>query len=106
VHRKGGTKAERDAAEEEFHSFAKQTYDALAIDENASSLKLLCRLDISVMLNQVTGRLDYFVNEVERGCLVCLFGSVGDGVFPAHKIGDEMLDNIIDMLDEWYSVSE
>jgi hypothetical protein len=97
-----GTKAERDAAEQEFHGFAKETYDALARDENASLLKLLCRLDLSVMLNQETGRLDYLVNEVKRGCLVCLFGSVGDGVFPAHRIGDEMCNNIIDMLDEWY----
>jgi hypothetical protein len=97
MYREGGTKAER-----EFHEFAQKTYNTLVEDGTASSLKLLCRLDISVMFNK--GKLQYFVNEVERGVLVSLFGGVGDIDHSAEKIGDEMRDHIISLLDDWYAL--
>ncbi|KDQ05835.1 hypothetical protein BOTBODRAFT_182182 [Botryobasidium botryosum FD-172 SS1] len=59
-------------------TFVYDTYKALCRVEgrrlNASSLSLhqIARLDIGVMRG-TTGRLDYFVNEVERGSLVSLF---------------------------------
>jgi hypothetical protein len=101
MYREGGTLHERSFALQEFHNFAKRTYDALVEGNNASSLWLLCRLDISVMFNRDTGVLDYFVNEVERGVLVCLFAGVGECVYPAQKVGDEMKGHIMKMLDDW-----
>jgi hypothetical protein len=59
------TLCERLFALQEFHDFAQHTYDALIEGNNTSSLRLLCRLDISVMFNRDTGELNYFVNEVE-----------------------------------------
>jgi hypothetical protein len=103
MYREGGTLRERSFALQEFHEFAKHTYDSLVEGNDTSSLRLLCRLDISVMFNRDTGKLNYFVNEVERGVLVCLFASVGECVYPAQKIGDEMQGHIMKMLDDWHS---
>jgi hypothetical protein len=94
-------------AKAEFDRFAQATYDALVSDIKANdtaSLTLLCRLDISAMFNESSEMLEYFVNEVERGCLVCLFGNVGDGLYSPHRIGDELREHILDALDQWYNV--
>jgi hypothetical protein len=86
--REGGTTTQLAAAREELETFARVNYNALIEDgQSNESLTFMCRLDIGVMLNPTTGILEYFINEVERGCLICLFGGVGGG--KANRIGDE-----------------
>lgn len=108
--RRGGTKRKRNIAEEQLRAFALTTYTALIEKEkedfpspHQSSLELMCRLDIGVMMNSQTGRLDYFVNEVERGCLVCLFSSIGEGNYLPHRAADEMFEGVVRLLDRIYS---
>jgi hypothetical protein len=91
--REGGTKESRAEGEAQLYSFAQVTLEALIqIEEEElgledSSLRLFCRMDISVIDNGRDG-LDYFVNEVERGPLVALYG-VGP-CHPASRVGDEL----------------
>lgn len=61
----------------ELNGFAKANLAALSKMEKQStgvqsSLDLFCRLDLGVIQTE-NGRLNYFVNEVERGPNVCLW---------------------------------
>jgi hypothetical protein len=49
---------------------------------SASSMDIFCRMDIG-MIQTEDGSLDYFVNEVEKGINVCLWG----GEVAPHLIG-------------------
>lgn len=49
---------------------------------SASSMDIFCRMDIG-MIKKEDGSLDYFVNEVEKGINVCLWG----GEVAPHLIG-------------------
>ncbi|KDQ06085.1 hypothetical protein BOTBODRAFT_271426 [Botryobasidium botryosum FD-172 SS1] len=76
--RDNASPAEEASALAHLKSFVHKTYIALCQIEarrlNGSSLSLqqIARFDISVIQNQ-TGGLDYFVNEVERGTTLSLF---------------------------------
>ena len=51
------------------------------------------------MKNNSSGKWEYFVNEVERGFLPCLFGSLGPSLIC--RAADEMED-MIKLLDVMY----
>jgi hypothetical protein len=64
-------------AKEELFHFVRKTILALVDKEQrqfqtCSSLKEFCRVDVGVIRTE-DGRLEYFVNEVERGINVCLW---------------------------------
>ena len=46
----------------------------------------------------MTERFEYFVNEVERGNLVCLFGVKSNGSFLTQQFGDEMREVVLKLL--------
>ena len=93
----GGTVRERQEAKDELRDFAERTYDALMSEQPGSSLSFMCRLDIGVMLNQETKKFEYFVNEVERGNLICIFGMITKNPY---RFGDETREVILEYLDE------
>jgi hypothetical protein len=74
----GCTDDERKLARKEWEDFALRTYNTI-IDDSQSSLCFMCHLNISVMMNPNTQRLKYFMNELERGTLICLFSVIGNG---------------------------
>ena len=88
--RQGGSIDERRAADEELHKFCFKTLNALVHRErfDDSSLKLVCRLDISLIWS-ADGTLNYFVNEVERGIAVCFFGNV-ETDYLVDRVADEL----------------
>jgi hypothetical protein len=86
----------------ELEDFALKTYNAI-VDDSQSSLRLMCRLDIGVMMNKETQRLEYFVNELERGSLICIFAVIGDGMYIPHRFGDETRGALLKLLDNHYS---
>jgi hypothetical protein len=90
LERIGGSIEQRRHADEELHAFTLTTFKALVEKEGFgdSSLDLICRFDISVIENG-SGTLDYFVNEVERGVAVCLFSSV-DTDHVTERVADEL----------------
>lgn len=100
--REGGTKEQRRLAQMELEDFALKTYNAI-VDDGQSSLRFMCRLDISVMMNKETQQLEYFVNELERGTLICLFAVIGDGRYIPHRFGDETREALLKLLDNHYS---
>lgn len=64
----------------ELLNFVEKTYRSLLQLEKGkypteSSLQQICRFDVSIMRND-SGDLQYFVNEVERGCLICFFSHI------------------------------
>jgi len=100
--REGGTSKQLKAARNELENFASTTYRALIDGGQSESLTFMCRIDIGVMHNPASERLEYFVNEVERGCLISLFGSLADGKYPAHRIGDETREVLVQKLTDHY----
>jgi hypothetical protein len=99
--------AQREASRKQLYDFARQTYQGLIDRERVnfkspsqSSIELICRLDVGIMRNESTGKWEYFVNEVERGFLVCLFGSLEHS--PMREAADEMMEDIIKLLDMMY----
>jgi hypothetical protein len=100
--REGGTYDERKFAQKELEDFALRTYNAI-VDNSQSSLRFMCRLDIGVMMNPNTQRLEYFINELERGTLICLFSVISDGMYMPHRFGDESREAVLRMLDSHYS---
>jgi hypothetical protein len=104
--REGGSRASREAAETQLYTFAEGTLKeliALELDElglKDSSLQLFCRMDISIIDND-RGGLDYFVNEVERGPLVALYG--GGPCHHAARVGDELGELLPLWLDKRFS---
>jgi hypothetical protein len=105
--RQGGTFKQIENGKLEFENFAKSTYKALIKAEpfNPSSLKQICRIDISVIMNPATDRFEYFVNEVERGHLICLFGHMTDNTFSPQLVGDQTGDLIERFLDNYYDIA-
>jgi hypothetical protein len=99
--REGGTLEQRKDAIAELHDFALKTYHAI-VDDSQSSLHFMCRLDIGVMMNQETQRLEYFVNELERGVAICLFGIINDGLYITHRFGDQTMHGLLRLLDDHY----
>jgi hypothetical protein len=89
MNRRGGSIDQRHLADQELYNFALTTLEALIQREgfSDSSLSLICRLDISVMWNK--GRLQYFVNEVERGACICLFASIPN-FGTVERVADEL----------------
>jgi hypothetical protein len=91
--REGGSRTSREAGEAQLYHFAEVTLKVLIQMEEEevglddSSLRLFCRMDISIIDNG-RGGLDYFINEVERGPLVVLYG-LGP-CHPAARVGDEL----------------
>ena len=85
-------------ADEEMSTFCLTTLKALVEKEGFedSSLDLICRLDISVIEN-ASGELDYFVNEVERGIAICLFSSV-DTDHVTERVADELGPLLVDWI--------
>ena len=100
--REGGTSEQRHYARTELENFALKTYNAIA-DNSRPSLRLMCRLDIGVMMNNETQQLEYFVNELERGSLICIFGVIDDGMYMAHRLGDDTKQAVLKFLDNHYS---
>jgi hypothetical protein len=100
--REGGTSKQLKFARDELEAFASTTYRALIDGGQSESLTFMCRIDIGVMHNPETERLEYFVNEVERGCLVSLFGSLADGRNPAYRIGDQTREVLVQKLVDYY----
>jgi hypothetical protein len=99
--------AQREASRKQLYDFAQQTYQGLIDRERVnfkspsqSSIELICRLDVGIMRNESTGKWEYFVNEVERGFLLCLFGSLGHSLM--REAADEMMEDIIKLLDMMY----
>ena len=90
MERRGGTVKERRAADEELHNFCLKTLNALVQRERFpdSSLQLICRMDIS-LIRAADGTLNYFVNEVERGIAICLFGCVRED-YVVDRVADEL----------------
>lgn len=105
--REGGTFEEIEHGISEFQNFATSTYQALLKAEpfNPSSLEHICRIDISVMMNPLTKRFEYFVNEIERGHLICLFGYMVDNSFTPQLVGDQTGDVIANFLDNYYNTT-
>jgi hypothetical protein len=99
----GGTLRQIARGKEEFEDFVLRTYKALLAAESFSphSLEHIGRFDIGVMWNPTTEVLEYFVNEVERGVLVCLFGYLVD-VYSTDKVGDQTAEHLIRTLDRYY----
>ena len=100
--REGGTSSQIKAARNELETFANTTYHALVDGGQSESLTFMCRIDIGVMYNPASERLEYFVNEVERGCLISLFGNLADGKFPALRIGDETREVLLQKIRDYY----
>jgi hypothetical protein len=105
--REGGTIEEISKGRFEFENFAKSTYRALLKVEpfKSSSLKQICRIDIGVIMNPATNRFEYFVNEVERGHQICLFGHMTDNTFSPQLVGDQTRESIERFLDNFYEVA-
>jgi hypothetical protein len=101
MYRRGGTREEIEKGLAELVKFAQDTYHSLLRIEgyNPSSLEQMCRLDISVMINPETARFEYFVNEVERGPLICLFAYLHYGFYTAERAGDETREYMLKFLD-------
>ena len=100
--REGGTKKQRHLAKMELEDFALKTYNAI-VDDGHSSLRFMCRLDIGVMMNKEIQQLEYFVNELERGALICIFSVIGEGSYIPHRFGDETREALLKLLDNHYS---
>jgi hypothetical protein len=100
--REGGTNEQRRHARTELEDFALKTYNAI-VDDSQPSLRFMCRLDIGVMMNDETQQLEYFVNELERGALICIFGVINDGMYMTHRFGDETKQTLLKLLDNHYS---
>jgi hypothetical protein len=105
--REGGTMVQRAGSRKELFDFVQHTYQSLIDREqlnfnspSQSSIELMCRMDVGIMRNQCTGQWEYFVNEVERGFLPCLFGSLGPSLIS--RAADEMMEDIIQLLDMMY----
>jgi hypothetical protein len=98
LERIGGSIEQRRNADEEMHAFCLTTLKALLEKEGFedSSLDLICRLDISV-IEDGSGNLDYFVNEVERGVAICLFSSV-DTDHVTERVADELGPLLVDWI--------
>jgi len=105
--RQGGTFEEICEGKWELENFANSTYNGLLEAEpfNPSSLQHICRIDIGVMMNPATNHFEYFVNEVERGHLICLFGDMVDDGFIPQLVGDQTADVIKQFLDNEYDVA-
>ena len=90
LERVGGSIDQRQYADAEMSGFCLTTLKALVEKEGFedSSLNMICRLDISVIQN-ASGQLDYFVNEVERGVAICMFSSV-DTDHVTERVADEL----------------
>lgn len=99
--REGGTLVERTKARAELEEFAMATYNALVNDRPDSSIRIMCRLDVGVMMNS-NNHLEYFVNELEQGCTMSLFGVISDGNFLPHRLGDETKGLLVTWLDNYY----
>lgn len=95
--RLGGTMSECQAAKKELRDFAEKTYNALMSEQPGSSLSFMCRLDIAVMMNAATQRFEYFVNEIERGNLICIFGMITRSPY---RFGDETREVVLKYLDK------
>lgn len=95
--RSGGSVRERTTAFEEFKEFAEKTFKALMLEQPDSSLTFMCRLDIGVMMNPATQQFEYFVNEVERGNLICLFGIIQSSIY---RFADETREVLLEYLDD------
>jgi len=97
--REGGSMEQLRIARAEFDQFVQATYDALLVHLHPTPLHFMCRMDISVMMNPTTQRLDYFVNEVEQSPTLSIFGILGDGLYMAHRFGDETKGVLLRWLD-------
>lgn len=93
--RRGGRDDQILAARDELFKFAETTLATLIREEKRSfpfcgylGIELLCRMDISVIDN-TSGGLDYFVNEVERGATMTMYPNE----WPYHWI-DRLADNL------------
>lgn len=95
--RPGGSVRERRAGYDELKEFAEKTFHALTMEQPDSSLNFMCRLDIGVMMNPATERFEYFVNEVERGNLICLFGVIQPSIY---RFADEIREVLLEYLDD------
>ena len=100
--REGGTVKERQTAKDELVNFAQQTYNALMSEQPGSSLWFMCRIDIGVMMNPKTERFEYFVNEVEQGNSICIFGMISNGEYVTQRFGDETREVVLELLDEHF----
>jgi hypothetical protein len=100
--REGGTVKERQTAKDELVNFAQQTYNALMSEQPGSSLWFMCRIDIGVMMNPKTKQFEYFVNEVEQGNLICIFGMISNGEYVTQRFGDETREVVLKLLDEHF----
>jgi hypothetical protein len=105
--REGGTMLQRVAARNQLYDFVQQTFQSLVNRERVnftspfqSSIELMCRIDIGIMRNESSRKWEYFANEVERGFLSCLFGSLGHSL--VCKAADEMMEDLIQWLDIMY----
>lgn len=99
----GGSVVKRIRAHQEILDFAKMTFDSLvALEKKRHSLErlgieLYCRMDISVIDND-SGGLNYFVNEVERGPAASFWGSCESKTSPQSRIVDEVGYQLMEQL--------
>jgi hypothetical protein len=79
-----GSLEDRESARAEFMRFASTIYEDLYRIESRilsarSALSIFCRIDIGLIVNTSNGKLNYFVNEVERTATASLWSDRGDG---------------------------
>ncbi|KAH7919854.1 hypothetical protein BV22DRAFT_1050777 [Leucogyrophana mollusca] len=100
--RDGGSRREREQADNELHEFALTTLEELIIQEEnqlqqKSTLRIFARMDISVIADPSTGDLCYFVNEVERSPAVSVFSRI----FPEFQVPERFADEFGEVWLEW-----
>ena len=95
IARVGGSFQERKQGKDEFETFVKKTYRALAVTEGnvfggTTSIRVFCRMDIGLMVDPQTHKLSYFVNEVERTLTTSLWSQAD--LVDIDSLGDTFSD--------------
>lgn len=93
-----GTKSERDAANAEFQRFVYDTYETLykiesRVNAGKPSSSIFCRMDISLIVNEKTKQVHYFVNEFERAHTTSLWSNKPGNKLRASTAPINMLGN-------------
>jgi len=86
MNRKGGTREQVQAANDEIHAFLRSTLSIFVLAEEEllkkqglhvwSSLRVSARMDLSVIKNPETQKMNYFVSGISTGPGMLLYGSL------------------------------
>jgi hypothetical protein len=101
-----GTAVLRMKGRQEFYEFVRKTYEGLYAIESKKlggrpTIGVFCRIDISLMVDHQTHRVDYFVNEIERTHTCSLWSNRKQGPTSSKASVGTLADTFSEVFYKW-----